>query len=295
VQTVGAGSSSTQPGEWSDCGSVSDVPETRFTHSADGTRLAYQVTGEGPLNLVFLREEAMPLDLMWDDPLFVRLSKRLGRFSRSVWEDPRGVGASEGEWLATVLRREADVLAVIDAAVGSEPVALLGWGPAGVTAIQISVMHPERVSALVLVNSFAHYVRADDYPWGIPRASLDRLVAASQAGRDTGAALGLLAPSRSADEGFERGGPEPSASASAPSGTARQRGLPSNGMSVRCWRRSRSPPWSCTENKTATSASAPANTWRSTSPGLGSWCSPAPTTRTLRVTSMRSQTRSRSS
>ena len=160
VQTVGPVSSSTHPGDWSDCGSVSDVTETRFTHSADGTRLAYQVSGEGPLNLVFLRDEAMPLDLMWDDPWFVRLSKRLGAFSRTVWEEPRGAGASEGDWRAfgTGERREADALALLDAAVGPEPVALLGWGPVGVLAIEFAVMHPDRVSALVLVNSYAHYV-----------------------------------------------------------------------------------------------------------------------------------------
>jgi class 3 adenylate cyclase len=183
---------------------VSDVPETRFTHSADGVRLAYQVSGEGPLNLVFFRDEGMALDLMWDDPVFVRLSKRLGAFSRTVWDEPRGVGASEGDFLAMVRpeRRDADVLAVLDAAVGSEPVALLGWGPAGLSVIEFSVRHPELVSALLLVNSFAHYVREDDYPWGLPRDSVDRLVAALQEGRDTGAVLEWLAPSRVGDDRF---------------------------------------------------------------------------------------------
>jgi class 3 adenylate cyclase len=186
---------------------VIDVPETRFTHSADGTRLAYQVSGEGPLNLVFDRDEAMPLDLMWDDPWFVRLSKRLGAFSRTVWLEQRGVGASEGDWRlfatgTTGERREADFLALLDAAVGSEPVAILGWAAAGLRVIEFVVTHPERVSALVLVNGYAHYVREDDYPWGLSRASLDRLVAAIQEGRDTGAVLEWLAPSRSTDERF---------------------------------------------------------------------------------------------
>jgi class 3 adenylate cyclase len=181
---------------------VSDVPETRFTHSADGVRLAYQVSGEGPLNLVFVRDEAMPLDLMWDDPWFLRLSKRLGAFSRTVWFEPRGVGASEGDFGAFVTSRPADVLAVLDAAVGSEPVTLVVWGSAGVPAIEFSVTHPERLSAVVLVNSFAHYVREDDYPWGLPRASLDRLAVALREDRDTGAVLELQAPSRSRDERF---------------------------------------------------------------------------------------------
>ena len=180
---------------------VSDIPETRFTHSDDGVRLAYQVSGSGRLNLLFLRDEAMPLDLMWDDPWFLRLTKRLGTFSRTVWLENRGAGASEGDWRASE-RRGADVLAVIDAAVGSQPVALVGWGAQGHTPIRLSVTHPERVSALVLVNSYAHYVRENDYPWGLPRASLHRVVAATQEGRDTGAILELLAPSRVADERF---------------------------------------------------------------------------------------------
>jgi class 3 adenylate cyclase len=182
---------------------VSDVPETRFTHSEDGTRLAYQVSGDGPLNLLFLRDEAMPLDLMWDDPWFVRLSKRLGAFSRTVWNEPRGLGASEGDWRTySTAESDVDLLAVLDAAVGSEPVAVVGWGPAGLRAIELAATHPERVSALVVVNSFAHYVREDDYPWGIPRDSVDRMVASVQEGRDTGAALEWLAPSRSTDERF---------------------------------------------------------------------------------------------
>jgi len=178
---------------------VSDVPETRFTRAPDGIRLAYQVSGEGPLNLAFWRDE-MPLDLMWDDPVFVRLSKRLGTFSRTVWGDSRGTGASEGERGAAT--GDADLLAVLDAAVGSEPAALVAWGATGVTAIEFLVTHPERVSALVLVNSYAHYVREDNYPWGIPRASLDRVGATIQEARDTGAILELLAPSRVTDERF---------------------------------------------------------------------------------------------
>jgi class 3 adenylate cyclase len=166
--------------------------------------LAYQVSGEGPLNLVFIRDEGMPLDLMWDDPWFVRLNKRLGAFSRTVWFERRGLGASEGDLRARAMgeRVDADLRAVLDAGIGPEPAALVGWGAAGVPAIEFSVRHPELVSALVLVNSYAHYVREDGYPWGIPRASLDRLVAVLQEGRDTGAVLELLAPSRNTDERF---------------------------------------------------------------------------------------------
>jgi pimeloyl-ACP methyl ester carboxylesterase len=275
---------------------VSDVPETRFARSADGVRLAYQVSGEGPLNLVFLRDEAMPLDLMWDDPVFVRLSKRLGAFSRTIWFEPRGVGASEGDHRARLKSEPADVLAVLDAAVGSEPAALLGWGPPGVRVMELSVMHPERVSALVVVNGFAHYVREDDYPWGLPRASLDRLTVARQVGRDTGAELEFLAPSRIGDDRFRAWwaraqrlgvGAEMFAEVSRASVEWDARALlPSVSVPTLVLH---------TARKTATSASAPASTWPSTSPAQGSCCSPALTTRSSPVMSMPSWTRSRSS
>jgi class 3 adenylate cyclase len=183
---------------------VTDVPETRFTRSADGTSLAYQVSGEGPLDVVFFGGEAMPVDLLWDDPVFLRLSKRLGRFSRTVWAESRGAGASEGDFRAALVGEgsDADVLAVLDATVGTRPAALVGWGAPGGRTIQFSAAHPERVSALVLVNSFAHYVREEDYPYGIPRATLDQVLAALKEGRDTGAIVEIVAPSRVADEGF---------------------------------------------------------------------------------------------
>jgi pimeloyl-ACP methyl ester carboxylesterase len=61
----------------------------------------------------------------------------------------------------------------------------------GPKAVHFSVTHPERVSALVLVNSYAHYVREDDYPWGFPARSLDRYIAALRASWGTAAALDI--------------------------------------------------------------------------------------------------------
>ena len=180
---------------------VTDVPETRFAISADGVNLAYQVSGEGAIGLLFVGE-ATPIDLLWDDPIFVRLSKRLGRFSRTVWVEPRGVGSSEGDFGAVGEQSNGDLLAVLDAALGTGPVVIVGWGVPGERAIRLSMSHPNRVSALVLINSFAYYVREENYPWGIPRADTARLVDSFKNQRDTGAFLQVIAPSRSADERF---------------------------------------------------------------------------------------------
>jgi class 3 adenylate cyclase len=126
----------------------------------------------------------------------------LETFSRTVWFDARGMGASEGDPLDNLVGEisDADLTAVLDA-VGFERAALVGADP-GVGEIQFSATHPERVSALVLINSYAHYVREDDYPWGVPPERMDRFVATVKQGWGTSAAVDFIAPSRSADQRF---------------------------------------------------------------------------------------------
>jgi class 3 adenylate cyclase/pimeloyl-ACP methyl ester carboxylesterase len=182
---------------------MTGAPETHYTRSADGNNLAYQVGGDGPLDLVFLHGGGIPIDLLSEDPGFIRLRRRLSTFSRTVWFDPRGWGASEGD-PRDFLRGEisnADFTAVLDA-VGFERPALVADSGSGGRAIHFSATHAERVNALVLLNSFAHYVREDDYPWGYPRQSLDRVVIAVAEGWGTAEVLEALAPSRIADERF---------------------------------------------------------------------------------------------
>jgi len=95
---------------------------------------------------------------------------------------------------------DADLTAVLDA-VGFERPALAGVDP-GMAQIHFSATHPERVSALVLVNSYAHYVREDDYPWGVPPQTINQFVATVKEGWGTSTAVDFVAPSRSADQQF---------------------------------------------------------------------------------------------
>jgi hypothetical protein len=99
---------------------MSAASETHYTRSADGTNLAYQVGGNGPFDLVFLHGTAIPIDLLSDDPGFIRVRRRLETFSRSVWIDARGTGASEGDWRELLVGEndDADVTAVLDAVAG---------------------------------------------------------------------------------------------------------------------------------------------------------------------------------
>jgi class 3 adenylate cyclase len=182
---------------------MSEIPETHYTRSADGTNLAFQVSGDGPVQLVFRNPGGIPIDILSDDPGFIRLRRRLDSFSRTVWFDRRGSGASEGDPRDSNIGEifDADVTAVLDA-VGLERPALLAEGAAGTRMIHFAATHPERVNALVLVNAYAHYLREDDYPWGVPPESFDRMATALKDGWGTGAALDVLAPSRIADQRF---------------------------------------------------------------------------------------------
>jgi class 3 adenylate cyclase len=182
---------------------VTQTPETHYTRSADGTNLAYQVSGGGPLDLVLTHGTGIPIDLLAEDAGFSRLRRRLDTFSRTVWLEGRGMGASEGDPREAMAAEigDADLIAVLDAA-GFERPALVSVDAIATGAIHFSVTRTERLSALVLVSSYAHYLREKDYPWGVPSESLDRLVTAVKERWGTGGFVEVVAPSRVGDEHF---------------------------------------------------------------------------------------------
>lgn len=184
-------------------GDVDERPVTRYAEAPDGVRIAYQVAGDGPLDLVYLGALTVPVDLFWEEPSFDRFARRLQGFSRTVWCETRGMGASGGNFQDRFVDEvfDADLTAVLDA-VGCERVALIGASYGGATAIRYAATHPERVSSLVLIDTWAHYVREDDYPWGLSPDFLDRYSASATEVWGTGAALEVMAPSRVSDERF---------------------------------------------------------------------------------------------
>jgi class 3 adenylate cyclase len=177
--------------------------ETQYTRAADGTNLAFQVTGNGSVRLLFMHSGGIPIDFLADDPGFIRMRKRLGTFSRTAWPDARGMGASEGD------RRDsnpgeisdADIAAVLDA-VGFTRAALVAEDANGGRAIHFAANHPERVSSLVLINSYAHYVRDAGYPWGIPPSRLDSFEVALKARWGSVNVVAELTPGWNADQRF---------------------------------------------------------------------------------------------
>ena len=194
---------SNENGPRADCEAVSDLPETLFTRSADGTTLAYHVAGKGPPYLVWMRS-GIPLELLWDEPGFRRTFTRQASFSRVITLEVRGLGASEGDprdlWVPGDVS-DADILAVLDAA-GADRATVVGWSSAGLYMVHFAAAHPERVNGLILIDSFAHYVREDDYPWGYPPETLDRVAGSLEESWANLADLETTAPSRVTDERF---------------------------------------------------------------------------------------------
>jgi class 3 adenylate cyclase len=151
------------------------TPTTRYVE-VDDLQLAYQVLGDGPIDLVF-HHGFCHLDLQWDVAAEAAFNRRLASFSRLILFDGRGTGASERLHRGaapTVDEWAADLLAVLDA-VGSESAALFVEAEAGPVAINFIDQHPERVRALVLANTAARYAWAEDYPAGWSEASIDTL------------------------------------------------------------------------------------------------------------------------
>lgn len=150
------------------------APATRYAHSGE-VSIAYQVVGDGPVDLVFAPGFISHVELAWEDPLLARCHERLASFSRLVLFDKRGTGLSDPvPGAATLEERTDDLLAVMDAA-GSERAAIFGISEGGSMAALFAATHPERTSSLVLYGAFPRILRAPDFPVGIDPAGLQHL------------------------------------------------------------------------------------------------------------------------
>jgi pimeloyl-ACP methyl ester carboxylesterase len=140
-------------------------PATLYAKSGD-VNIAYQVVGEGPLDLVYVPGFVSHLDIDWDEPRSEHFLRRLASFSRLIRFDKRGTGLSDRPGgLPDLETRMDDVRAVMDA-VGSERAALFGYSEGGPMCALFAATYPERTSALVLYGAFVKRSDPDDdYPW----------------------------------------------------------------------------------------------------------------------------------
>jgi pimeloyl-ACP methyl ester carboxylesterase len=141
-------------------------PPTRYARSGD-VHLAYQVVGEGPLDLVFVHGWVSNVEYGWEVPPLARFLNRLASFSRLILFDRRGTGMSDRvpeHALPTLEQRMDDIRTVMDAA-GSERAAIFGASEGGNMSILFAATYPERTVALVTVGIFAKRIWSPEYPW----------------------------------------------------------------------------------------------------------------------------------
>lgn len=169
---------------------------TTYTKTPEGSYLAYQVTGDGPIDLVIPVTGSAAAELIWYEPAFSRFVSRLATFSRLIIFDPRGFGSSgrlDAESVPAVQTWKDDITTVMDAA-GSEAAAFLAWGEAAGATMFFAATAPERVKGLVLVNSYARYLRSDETPFGLPAGLVSSYVGAIEHAWGTGVCFEMLAP-----------------------------------------------------------------------------------------------------
>jgi pimeloyl-ACP methyl ester carboxylesterase len=174
------------------------TPITRYAKSED-VHIAYQVYGDGPVNLVVVPPFVSHIDNYWDNPDCARWLESLGRFARVAIFDKRGTGMSDRlSELPSLEQRMDDVRAIMDAA-GIEQAAMLGISEGGPLASFFAATHPDRCRGLVLYGSFAQFSS-----WLPTKEALTAFLGYIDHEWGSGKSLGLFAPSLQGDLVFQR-------------------------------------------------------------------------------------------
>jgi pimeloyl-ACP methyl ester carboxylesterase/class 3 adenylate cyclase len=168
----------------------------------DGVHIAYQVIGDGPIDLVYSSGIWSNLEIMWEWPAWARYLNRLASFSRLILFDMRGVGLSDrGPEPPVVELQMDDVRAVMDA-VGLETAALFGGARAAAMTMLFAATYPERTNALILYAPAAKTTRSPDWPFGRTDEEQQRFFQRFAAEMGTGQNLDIQGPSH--DERFKQ-------------------------------------------------------------------------------------------
>jgi class 3 adenylate cyclase/pimeloyl-ACP methyl ester carboxylesterase len=171
------------------------LARTQYARSGD-VDIAYQVIGDGPHDVVLAFDFASHLEEVADHPQMAEFLGGLARFVRVLLFDMRGIGMSGGVASASAALESwmDDVVAVMEAA-DSLRATFLAQGHATQMAMMTAAAYPDRVASLVLVNGWARFARADDYPVGVPDEAHEPILRAVEEQWGTGADLAVLAPS----------------------------------------------------------------------------------------------------
>ena len=207
-----------------------DTPSTTYAKTADGVHIAYQVIGEGPVDLVWVMGWTSNIEAIWEEPNLARFLSRLASFSRLILFDKRGMGMSDrvsDVQLPSLETRMDDVRAVMDAA-GSERAIVYGVSEGGPMAMLFAATYPARTIALILYGTDADYtLRLSDNP-----AALRGTMRTSSTSTSTGERSSMPARRSGRGErratltttGWRSGSPRTSGAPRAPAPRSRSRG-----------------------------------------------------------------------
>ena len=175
-------------------------PPVSFTRDVRGHTVAYQVLGDGDLDLVFLLGWPGHLELLWQNPAAADFLERLAAFSRLILFDRVGTGLSDRGPLGYAFEDWVENITSVLTAVGSRRAALFGCHVGGRMALLFAATHPEQTAAVVTFGAHPTTVRDDDYPWGITPEEREEVLGRMRLGPlDAGHFLADVAPS----EGFD--------------------------------------------------------------------------------------------
>ena len=150
------------------------TPPTKYARNGD-VHLAYQVVGDGPVDLVYIAGQVSNLEAIWHLPRYARFLERLASFSRLIIYDKRGTGASDRAVDLHSIEEQMDDLRVVMDAAGSERAVLFGAQDGASIAMIFAATYPARTQALVTFSTWARFVQAPDYPLGLKQEWADAL------------------------------------------------------------------------------------------------------------------------
>ncbi len=150
-------------------------PKTKYAKSGD-VYVAYQVTGNGPVDMVWAPGTVSHLDLDWDLPPKARFIEKLSGFCRLMRFDKRGTGLSDRpQRPANLEQRTDDIRAVMDAT-GSERATIFGVSEGSSMACLFAATYPDRTRSLIVWGGQARWVQTEDYPWGLSPGEYAKLI-----------------------------------------------------------------------------------------------------------------------
>jgi class 3 adenylate cyclase len=170
------------------------MPPTQYARAGD-ISIAYQVVGDGPIDVVLVPGYVSHVEMLWDFPGAVRMIERMTSFARLIVFDKRGGGMSDPVAGAPILEERIDDVRAVMEAAGSERAVLLGVSEGVPMCLLFAATHPELVSALVLYGGMARSTWAPDYPWATPADALLESSMEMAPYLLDGAALEIMAPS----------------------------------------------------------------------------------------------------